>query len=88
MPDYLHGDAISFEEMNSGKVDLMAWLGKHNKDVTRPAIDKVVSHLKAQGVQKFSAIGYCFGSSGYSLPPRGIAGPGRGRSLRDKAFQL
>ncbi|BGP58399.1 hypothetical protein JCM8202_001902 [Rhodotorula sphaerocarpa] len=61
MPDYLHGDAISFEEMNSGKVDLMAWLGKHNKDVTRPAIDKVVSHLKAQGVQKFSAIGYCFG---------------------------
>ncbi|POY74916.1 hypothetical protein BMF94_1892 [Rhodotorula taiwanensis] len=61
MPDYLHDDAISFEDMNSGKVDLMAWLAKHGKDVTRPAIDKVVQHLKGQGVQKFAAIGYCFG---------------------------
>lgn len=67
MPDYLHDDAISFEDMNSGKVDLMAWLAKHGKDVTRPAIDKVVQHLKGQGVQKFAAIGYCFGALRPSL---------------------
>ncbi|GAA5884750.1 hypothetical protein JCM3774_005804 [Rhodotorula dairenensis] len=62
MPDYLHGDAIAAEDLNSGKVDLPAWIGKHGKDVTRPAIDKVIAHLKGQGVQKFAAIGYCFGA--------------------------
>ncbi|GAA5982510.1 hypothetical protein JCM10908_006678 [Rhodotorula pacifica] len=61
MPDYLHGDEIAAEDLNSGKVDLMQWLGKHGKEVTRPVIDKIVEHLKGQGVQKFAAIGYCFG---------------------------
>ncbi|BGP11678.1 hypothetical protein JCM10049v2_007598 [Rhodotorula toruloides] len=62
MPDYLNGDAISAADLGSGKVQLMEWLGKHGQDVTRPPLDKVINHLKEQGVQKFAAIGYCFGA--------------------------
>ncbi|KAF5340516.1 hypothetical protein D9757_014872 [Collybiopsis confluens] len=36
-------------------------LGKHGQDVTRPIIDKVIAGLKAEGVTKFSATGFCFG---------------------------
>lgn len=63
MPDYLNGDAIAAADLGSGKVQLMEWLGKHGQDVTRPPLDKVINHLKEQGVQKFAAIGYCFGAS-------------------------
>lgn len=63
MPDILKGDAVSAGDYGSGKFDLMGWLGKHGKEVTRPEIDKVIEHLKGQGVQKFAAIGYCFGES-------------------------
>ncbi|TKA49969.1 hypothetical protein B0A53_06538, partial [Rhodotorula sp. CCFEE 5036] len=61
MPDIIKGDAVSLGDYSSGKFDLMGWLGKHGKEVTRPEIDKVIEHLKGQGVQKFAAIGYCFG---------------------------
>jgi dienelactone hydrolase len=63
MPDIIKGDAVSLGDYSSGKFDLMGWLGKHGKEVTRPEIDKVIEHLKGQGVQKFAAIGYCFGES-------------------------
>lgn len=82
MPDYLHGDAIAAEDLNSGKVDLPAWIGKHGKDVTRPAIDKVIAHLKGQGVQNFAAIGYCFGES------PSLANAHRGRSWIPEALLL
>ncbi|BGP20500.1 hypothetical protein JCM10213_007657 [Rhodosporidiobolus nylandii] len=61
MPDILRGEPIAKEDLNSGKVDLMAWLGKHTQDYTRPVIDQTVEALKAQGVKEFAAIGYCFG---------------------------
>ncbi|KWU42466.1 alpha/beta-hydrolase [Rhodotorula sp. JG-1b] len=61
MPDIIKGDPVSLGDFSSGKFDLMGWLGKHGKEVTRPEIDKVIEHLKGQGVQKFAAIGYCFG---------------------------
>lgn len=64
MPDIIKGDAVSLGDYSSGKFDLMGWLGKHGKEVTRPEIDKVIEHLKGQGVQKFAAIGYCFGEFG------------------------
>lgn len=63
MPDIIKGDPVSLGDFSSGKFDLMGWLGKHGNEVTRPEIDKVIEHLKGQGVQKFAAIGYCFGES-------------------------
>lgn len=41
--------------------DFMKWLGSHGKEQTRPAIDKIMSALKDQGVTAFAATGYCFG---------------------------
>ncbi|KAJ7665611.1 alpha/beta-hydrolase [Mycena rosella] len=47
VPDYLHGDAITEDAMNSGTFDLPKWL--------------VITALKADGVTSFGATGYCFG---------------------------
>ncbi|KAF5360037.1 hypothetical protein D9758_007640 [Tetrapyrgos nigripes] len=62
IPDYLNGDPIPTAAFDGGKFDLMAWLGKHGQDVTRPPLDKVIEGLKGQGVSKFAATGYCFGA--------------------------
>ncbi|GAA6039807.1 hypothetical protein JCM8097_004229 [Rhodosporidiobolus ruineniae] len=62
MPDLPLGDPIANEDLNSGKVDLGEWFGRHGKDVTRPVVDKTVEALKAQGVTEFAAIGYCWGA--------------------------
>ncbi|GAA5895651.1 hypothetical protein JCM8208_005290 [Rhodotorula glutinis] len=61
VPDYLNGDPVSQEAYQSGKFDLMAWLGKHGQDVTRPYVDKVVAELKSKGVKRVAAVGFCFG---------------------------
>ncbi|KIK64394.1 hypothetical protein GYMLUDRAFT_39946 [Collybiopsis luxurians FD-317 M1] len=58
--DALPGDLFSSEEKRKS-IDLPAWIGKHGAHVTRPIINKVIDGLKAQGVTKFAAIGYCFG---------------------------
>lgn len=47
--------------LNDPSFDLMAWLGKHGQDVTRPHIDNVMKALSEQGVKSFAASGYCFG---------------------------
>jgi hypothetical protein len=41
--------------------DWKPWAARHGPEVTRPAIDKVVAALRAEGVTTFGAIGYCFG---------------------------
>lgn len=61
--DYLQGDAIPPEAMNTGKFDLGAWFQKHTDNDIRPPTDKVVAALKAQGVTKIAANGYCLGQS-------------------------
>jgi len=58
--DYLNGDRIPPDAMNAS-YDFMAWLSKHGADQTRPPLDKVIAALKAEGVTKFGATGYCFG---------------------------
>ncbi|BGP27905.1 dienelactone hydrolase family protein [Rhodotorula toruloides] len=37
-------------------------LARHGKDVTAPAVDKVIEGLKQRNVKEFAAIGYCFGA--------------------------
>ncbi|KAG0698247.1 dienelactone hydrolase [Suillus ampliporus] len=59
--DYLNGDALPGDAMNSPTFDFMGWLGKHGAEQTRPALDKVIAALKEQGVTKFGSTSYCFG---------------------------
>ncbi|BGP35666.1 hypothetical protein JCM10296v2_007518 [Rhodotorula toruloides] len=44
------------------KKRLGAWLERHGKDVTAPAVDKIIEGLREKGVKEFAAIGYCFGA--------------------------
>ncbi|GAA5833700.1 hypothetical protein JCM11251_003208 [Rhodosporidiobolus azoricus] len=62
MPDMPNGDPIVPEDMQSGKITLQEWFGRHGKDATRPPIDAVIKGLKEQGVKEFAAIGYCWGA--------------------------
>ncbi|KAG2063790.1 alpha/beta-hydrolase [Suillus decipiens] len=59
--DYLNGDSLAPDTMNSPSFDFMGWLSKHGAEQTRPPLDKVIAALKAEGVTKFGATGYCFG---------------------------
>ncbi|KAJ9110746.1 hypothetical protein QFC20_002787 [Naganishia adeliensis] len=59
--DYLNGDAIAPDAMNSGNFDLPAWLANHGEEATHAALDPVMDGLKEEGVSKFAAVGYCFG---------------------------
>ncbi|KAG2346806.1 alpha/beta-hydrolase [Suillus weaverae] len=59
--DYLNGDSLPTDIMNSPSFDLKAWLAKHGNEHTRPSLDKVIAALKEEGVTKFGATGYCFG---------------------------
>lgn len=40
----------------------MAWLGKHQPADTIPLIEGVIAALKAEGVTKVAAIGFCYGA--------------------------
>jgi len=63
-PDYLNGDPIPADAMLFGdkpSFDIGAWFANHGADKTRPTLDKVVAALKADGITKIGAIGYCFG---------------------------
>ncbi|THU91937.1 dienelactone hydrolase endo-1,3,1,4-beta-D-glucanase [Dendrothele bispora CBS 962.96] len=62
MPDYLNDDPIPVDAMEKGEFDITKWFPNHGAEQTRPGIDKVVEALKGQGVEKFSATGYCFGA--------------------------
>ncbi|GAA5868034.1 hypothetical protein JCM8547_000785 [Rhodosporidiobolus lusitaniae] len=62
MPDYLNGDPIAKEDMNSGKVQLQDWFKNHGPEQTRPPLDKAVAAIKEKGVTTFGAIGYCLGA--------------------------
>lgn len=48
-------------QLNSGTYDLMAWIGKHGKEATRPSLDALIAALRAQGITHFAANGFCFG---------------------------
>lgn len=49
------GTALPADALNDGTFDIMAWLGKHGQDVTRPILDKVIAGLKADGITTLGA---------------------------------
>jgi dienelactone hydrolase len=59
MPDILNNDAVPASAMNDPTLDLDAWFARHGPETTRPAIEKVVAALRAQGVTRIAAVAYC-----------------------------
>ncbi|KAI0741653.1 alpha/beta-hydrolase [Daedaleopsis nitida] len=61
--DYFKGDPIPPDGMNPGaNFDFMTWLGKHPIEEVMSIIRNVTDVLKAEGVTKFGAVGYCYGA--------------------------
>ncbi|KZW03100.1 alpha/beta-hydrolase [Exidia glandulosa HHB12029] len=61
-PDYLHDDAVTDAIFGDPSWDIARdWLPRHTAAQTRPPLDALIASLKAQGVSKFGATGYCFG---------------------------
>ncbi|KII87470.1 hypothetical protein PLICRDRAFT_256519 [Plicaturopsis crispa FD-325 SS-3] len=63
-PDYLNGDPISIDAehaLSTGTFDLSTWFANHTTERTRALLNAVIAALKAEGVTKFGAVGYCFG---------------------------
>ncbi len=61
LPDLFAGDALPEAELNSGNFDLMGWLGKHPAADIPGIVRPVLSALKAEGITKIAAVGYCYG---------------------------
>ncbi|KAK7045266.1 dienelactone hydrolase endo--beta-d-glucanase [Favolaschia claudopus] len=84
--DYHNQDSIPVGTMHrpSQGYDLKGWLAKHTPAHCRPPIDKVVEALKAQGVTKFGATGYCMG--GYYVFQLGMDGVVSAASAHHPSF--
>jgi hypothetical protein len=51
------------DALNPGSdFDLMKWFGTNGPNVTEPRIRKVLAALKASGITRVAAIGYCYGA--------------------------
>ena len=62
VPDYFDKDPIPADALGSPGFDFMAWLGKHPPAGTIPLIEAVIAALKAEGVTKVAALGFCYGA--------------------------
>ncbi len=63
VPDYFDGDALPEDALNPGSnYDFMGWLGKHPTGGTLPTIRALIAALKAEGIAKFAAVGFCYGA--------------------------
>jgi len=62
LPDIFEGDPAP-EDAFSGTstFKIHEWAPKHVQGQARTVVDKVVAGLKAEGITRFGAIGYCFG---------------------------
>lgn len=62
VPDLFEGDALPEDALNSGTFDIMSWIGKHSPDRVVGIIRGVLAALKADGITKIGAIGFCYGA--------------------------
>lgn len=64
----LFREPVTEELVDSGNLDLAAWLLNNNFDYSEPRIRKVLAALKANGVTRFAVVGFCYGArSGFNL---------------------
>lgn len=62
IPDLFQGDTVKIEDFESGKVDLQAWLPKHQTTHVDPVVEATIKHLREElGVKRIGGVGYCFG---------------------------
>ncbi|KAF7314546.1 Dienelactone hydrolase endo-1,3,1,4-beta-D-glucanase [Mycena kentingensis (nom. inval.)] len=65
VPDLFSGSPAPADAFTRGPdqpaFDFNAWLGQHDREVTRPILDSVIPALKNEGIARFAAAGYCFG---------------------------
>ncbi|EAW06902.1 dienelactone hydrolase family protein [Aspergillus clavatus NRRL 1] len=62
IPDLFRGDAIKVSDMESGKVNITAWITKHQIADVEPVIESSIKHLRQElGVKRIAGAGYCFG---------------------------
>lgn len=62
LPDLFRGDAIKLGDMEAGKVDLPAWISKHQPEHIEPVVEATIKYVRQElGVKKVGAVGYCFG---------------------------
>lgn len=63
MPDLFDSDPIPADALNPGSdFDFMSWLAKHPGERIQEIARTVIAPLKAEGVARFGAVGYCFGA--------------------------
>ncbi|KAI0832002.1 alpha/beta-hydrolase [Trametes gibbosa] len=63
MPDLFAGDPIPADALSpGGSFDFPTWLGRHGAEGVVGIIRGVLAALKADGVAKVGAIGFCFGA--------------------------
>ncbi|TVY46952.1 Hydrolase [Lachnellula occidentalis] len=63
VPDLLNGDAMGVEAFLGGKVDLPAWLARHDPTTIDPIAETVIDYLKnTLKVKSIAGVGYCFGA--------------------------
>ncbi|KII87465.1 hypothetical protein PLICRDRAFT_125453 [Plicaturopsis crispa FD-325 SS-3] len=61
IPDYLNGDSVPTDALALENFDVAKWIQNHGPAQTRPPLDAVIAALKADGITKLGAVGYCFG---------------------------
>ncbi|KAJ7634474.1 Alpha/Beta hydrolase protein [Roridomyces roridus] len=64
VPDLFNGDPVPKGGFDGSvpPVSREVWHGKHGAAQIRPILDSVIATLKAEGVTRFAATGYCFGA--------------------------
>jgi dienelactone hydrolase len=62
MPDILNGDPLTDEMRQDPTFDRAKWFTNHGTESWTGVVDKVVEALKAEGVSRIGAVGFCFGA--------------------------
>ncbi|TFY74576.1 hypothetical protein EWM64_g9436 [Hericium alpestre] len=57
-----NSDVHTHLDMTQGDFDMTKWRPKHGIDASQPVVEAVVAALKAQGVARLGAIGFCYGA--------------------------
>ncbi|CCM02588.1 uncharacterized protein FIBRA_04691 [Fibroporia radiculosa] len=62
IPDILNNDGVTPDVLDGGKLDIPAWLARHGQETVKPILENVMAALRDSGVERFAAIGFCFGA--------------------------
>ncbi|KAE8350865.1 dienelactone hydrolase [Aspergillus coremiiformis] len=63
IPDLFQGDSVSVNDMESGKVDLPAWLSNHLPPHVDPVVESTIKYVREElGAKRIAGVGYCFGA--------------------------